>query len=379
MDPESGDRSPPGPVPPDQWASDQWAPGQWESGKWAPPDPAAAFGDRTPFPGSPAPAHPVAVGPRRRTGRGCGLIALVVTLAVLVGVVVAGWVAFRSVRSSFPTARDAPATQVGAVDRPVTVDYDGAQLRITVSGGQAQPGGGWDDDTGEPTLIVSTTIERIDDGPSSVHIPFIDWSFTPDGGGPAVDIDIISGFEPDLTSVTLGSGDIVTGYLPFDTGATGGRMALAGSGYQDPSLATWDLTAVPAAPVPGTAGVAGQPQIGRPPFTITLDAATWTDQAGSGAWKPPAGGSFLVADFTVTSTGDDSSTWVHDSSFVFVPAGGAPVAVAPPDTVSSARSFATVTAGGSAPLRAVFDVAAGPGSLELRDAAGRTMIGWHIA
>jgi hypothetical protein len=298
---------------------------------------------------------------------------------VLVGVGLAGWAVFRSVRSAFPAARDLPATQVGAVDVPVTVDYDDGQLRITVSGVQAQPGGGWDDESGEPTLIVSATIERIDDGASSVHVPFIDWAFTPDDGGPPADIDIISGFEPDLTSVTLNAGDTVTGYLPFDTAATTGRMALAGESYQDPPLATWDLTSSTAGSVAGTLGADVQAQIGRPTFTMTLNSATWTDQAGAEAWQPPASGSFLVADLTVTSTGGEFTAWVEDSAFVFVPAGGAPVAVAPPGTVSSAQSYATVGAGEAAPLRAVFDVAAGPGSLEMRDAAGRTMIGWPIA
>lgn len=298
---------------------------------------------------------------------------------MLIGVGVAGWAVFRSVRSALPSARDVPATAVGTIDVPITVVDDDGQLRITISGAQAQPGGGWDDENGEPTLIVSTTIERVDDGSSPLHVPFIDWSFTPDNGGPAADIDIISGFEPDLTSVTLNAGDTVSGYLAFTTGASDGQLALAGDRYQDPPLATWDLVAVGAQAVPGTVSTAVQPQIGRPPFSVTLNSTTWSDQAGVDAWKPPASGSFLVADLTVTSTGGEFAEWVESSSFVFVPAGADAVAVAPPDTVSSAQSFATVTGGGSAPLRAVFDVAAGPGSLEMRDAAGRTMVAWPIA
>ncbi len=340
------------------------------------PDPAPPAGAQWPR-GQRAPA--VIVGRRRGPGAGCGLLAIVVIVVVLVGVGVAGWAVFRSVRSTFPAVRDAPATAIGAVDVPVSVDYDDARLRITVTGAQAQPGGGWGDESAEPTLIVATTIERVDDGATSVHIPFVDWTFAPDGGPPAAGIDIVSGFQPDLTSVTLDAGDTVSGLLPFDTGATAGLLALAGDRYQDPPLATWNLTAATAGSVPGTTGAAARPQIGRPPFTVTLESTAWTDQAGADAWNPPASGSFLVADLTLTSTGGESTEWVEDSAFVFVPDGGAAVTVAPPGTVSSAPSFATVGGGESAPLRAVFDVAAGPGRLEMRDAAGRTMIGWPIA
>lgn len=152
---------PPGQAPPGQVPSGQWtAPGQW-----APPDPVAP-GGWAPPPGSAASAAPVTVAQRARPGAGCGLLAIVVILVVLIGVGVAGWAVFRSVRSALPSARDVPATAVGTIDVPITVVDDDGQLRITISGAQAQPGGGWDDENGEPTLIVSTTIERVDDGSS---------------------------------------------------------------------------------------------------------------------------------------------------------------------------------------------------------------------
>lgn len=345
---------------------------EWPSG------PASATQWTTP-PGPASPGSAITVTRRRGPGAGCGLITVVVIALILVGLGIGGWSLFRTFSSTFPVIRDVPDTQIGGVDVPVTVDYRDAQLRITVGGAQAQPGGGWDDDNGEPTLVVATTIERVDDGSASVHVPFIDWAFAPAGGGPAVDVDIISGFEPDLTSVILNAGETVSGYLAYGTAATGGQMTLAGDRFQDPPLAAWPLTATVPQPITAGLGEPTRPQIGRPAFTVTLDSTAWTDQAGAGAWKPPAGGSFLIADLTLTSTGGRSSDWVEDSSFVFVPAGRDAVQVAPPDVVSSAQSYATVGAGESAPLRAVFDVAAGPGNLEMRDAAGRTMVSWPIA
>jgi hypothetical protein len=250
---------------------------------------------------------------------------------------------------------------------------------VSVSGVQSQPGSGWDHPDDAPTLLVAMTIQRVDDGSSSVHVPFFDWSFVPADGAAPADVDIISGFEPDLTSVSLTAGQSVGGYLAFDTAATTGQLRLAGNRYGDPPLATWELTAAPAVAVTGAAGQPVTARIGRPAFTVTLTGVGWVDQAQAGASRPPASGSFLAADFTIIGTGTDTSQWVQDSSFVFVPAGGDPIGVPPPNVVSSAASFASVSAGTSAPVRAFFDAAPGPGAVELRDSAGRTMISWPIA
>lgn len=346
-------------------------------GASAPPVGAGPVPWNTPAPGQWTAPGQVAPPPTRRKGpgAGCGLTALLVIVA-LAGLV--GFGIYQGVRSAIPSL-NTPDTQVGEVDLPVTVDYGDGRLRITVSGVQAQPGSGWDDPAGEPTLLITTSIERVDDGPTSVHVPFFDWGFTPSGASSALDLDIISGFEPDLTTITLDAGDTVSGLLPFATDATAGRLQLAARGYPDSAVVTWDLTATVAQPVAGTAGVPALAQIGRPPFTVTLDATGWTDQAGVGAWNPPASGGFLTADLTVTSTGSEFSEWIEDADFVFVPAGGAPVAVVPPGTAPSVTTFATVADGASATLRAVFDVTPGPGTLEMRDAAGRTMVSWPVA
>ncbi len=349
--------------------------------RWDPPGgapPGSAAGPLPVMPGPPAGVVMVdarRAGARRRPAAGCGLI------VVLVVAVVTGLVVFAAVRSGPSTIADpqVPATEVGAVDVPVTVTYDGASLRMTVTGVQAQPGSGWDQPTGEPTLLVSMAIERVDDGSAAVFLPFVDWTFLPTGGGAPADVDIVSGFEPDLTSVSLDAGGSTAGYLAFTTGAGAGRLQLAGRWSDDPPLAAWDLTAGPAVAAAGSVGVPVRPQIGLPPFTVTLDSTAWADRTLADAWQPPASGSFLVADLTVASTGGEFSEWVEDESFVFVPAGGQPVAVAAPDVVSSARSFASVAAGGTAPLRAVFDTAVAAGTLEMHDAAGRTMVSWPVA
>ncbi len=321
-------------------------------------------------------AYPAPVSTRRRgPGAGCGVVAILVILGV-VGVIVFG--VFRSVQSAFPD-RDVPATRTGTIDAPVTVEYNDAELRLTVSGAQAQPGDAWDRESGEPTLLVAISVERLDDGSATVHVPFLDWEFTPSGGADPAGVDIVSGFEPDLTSITLNAGDRVSGYLAFTTGGTAGRLQLDGDRFDDPPLVMWDLVATPAAVISGSVGLPVRPQIGMPPFTVTLNSTVWADQAQAGSWQPPANGAFLVADMTITSTGGEFSAWVEDSSFVFVPAGGTATPVAPPSTASSAQSIATVSAGGSAPLRAVFDTPVAAGVLEMRDAAGRTMVAWPIA
>ncbi len=169
-----------------------------------------------------------------------------------------------------------PATEVGAVDVPITVTYDDASLRMTVTGVQAQPGSGWDQPTGEPTLLVLMSIERVDDGSAAVFLPFVDWTFLPAEGGAAADVDIVSGFEPDLTSVSLDAGGSTAGFLAFTTGTGAGRLQLAGRWSDDPPLAAWDLTAGPAVAVAGAVGVPVRPQIGLP-FTVTLDSTAWAD------------------------------------------------------------------------------------------------------
>lgn len=359
------------------------APRAYQAGRPAPawpadPAPASAPPPRPAF--APIPPGTGVASPARRRGpgAGCGLVALIVILVTVGAIVVAVLAVVGAVRSSIP-GRDAPATQVGAVDVPVTVQVDDAQLRVSVSGVQSQPGSGWDHPDDAPTLLVAMTIQRVDDGSSSVHVPFFDWSFVPADGAAPADVDIISGFEPDLTSVSLTAGQSVGGYLAFDTAATTGQLRLAGNRYGDPPLATWELTAAPAVAVTGAAGQPVTARIGRPAFTVTLTGVGWVDQAQAGASRPPASGTFLAADFTITGTGTDTSQWVQDSSFVFVPAGGDPIGVPPPNVVSSAASFASVSAGTSAPVRAFFDAAPGPGAVELRDSAGRTMISWPIA
>lgn len=341
-----------------------------------------------PPPGYPPPGYPPpgSMPPRavpgatertvRRAGLGCVAVVAVGVLIAVAGAVIA---VIASVRSSLPDLGESgPDTVVGAIDVPTTVRYNDTELRITIGGAQAQPGSGWQwSSNAEPNLVIATSLLQQDS--AVLTIPFVDWKFQPGDSQDAdpVGVNFISGFEPDIGTASLAAGEAEVGYLSFQTPSTTGTLVLEGD-YGDPPLATWEITASPAAVITGAVGTPVRAQVGMPPFTVTLDATTWVEPTAEIVRRPPAGGSYLVADLTLTSTGETSSGIIEHEMFVFVPTGGQDVVSVGPSLVQDTTSITSVIGGSSAPVRVAFDVPTGPGTLELRDGAGRTMIQWPV-
>jgi hypothetical protein len=303
-------------------------------------------------------------------------VVAIFVLLIVVGVVVA---VLATVRSAAPDFRGtAPATVVGTVDVPSTVRYDDADLQITIGGAQSQPGAGWRSSAAAPpNLVIRASIQSASASTGRTTIPFVYWSFAPDDGSPPLTLNIVSGFEPAIVTSSLAPGEQLSGYLAFETTSTAGTLSLTG-GYGDPPLASWRLTATPAAPVTGAPAVPAQAQVGKPPFTVTLAATTWVDAAGDIVRQPPTTGSYLIADLTIIGTGESSSGIIDQGLFVFVPAGGQPVASVDSGAVSGTTSITSVAGGSNTEFRLAFDVPVGAGTLELRDYGGRTMIQWPV-
>ncbi len=312
----------------------------------------------------------------RRAGLGCVAVVAVGVLIAVAGAVIA---VVASVRSSLPDfGESGPDTVIGAIDVPTTVRYNDTDLRITIGGAQGQPGSGWQwSSNAEPNLVIATSLLQQDSG--VLTIPFVDWKFQP-GDTPDADpvgINFISGFEPDIGTASLTAGEAEVGYLSFQTPSTSGTLILEGD-YGDPPLATWSITASPAVVITGAVGTPVRAQVGMPPFTVTLDATTWIEPSAEIVRQPPASGSYLVADLTITSTGETSSGIIEHEMFVFVPTGGQDVVSVGPSLVQDTTSITSVIGGSSAPVRVAFDAPVGPGTLELRDGAGRTMVQWPV-
>lgn len=375
----SGSRPSSSPAPDMSW-TDPRGPHAQPIPDWAPPTghpvagpPPAVFGGYAPA----APHAPPDSAERvvRRIGLGCFAVVAIITLLSIAGI---GLFIFSAVRSSIPDIGDpATATAVGTVDVPVVVRYDDTDLQITVGGAQSQPGAGWGSSSTEPNLVIAATLRQTGVTTDRVTIPFVYWSFAPDDGSPEVTLNIISGFEPSIVTSSLTPEQVEAGYLAFETAATSGTLSLKG-GYLDPPLASWRLSANPAVAITGSPGVPVRAQVGLPPFAVTLDATIWVDGASEVSRQPPAAGSYLIADLTIASTGEDSSGIIDQDLFVFIPASGQPVAPVTSGAVQDTTSIAAVSGGSTAGFRVAFDVPVGPGSIEMRDQAGRTMIRWPV-
>ena len=371
---------PPGSSPPDgAWPDSPPNAGWVPPADWQPPSPHGAP------PGAvggyfPATQH---AGPGstertvRRVGLSCFVIVAFFVLLSIAGVALAFFALVRSAAPDSPLG--APAAAVGVVDVPLTVRYDDTDLQITIAGAQSQPGAGWRSPAAAatPHLVIAATIQPTAATSGRTTIPFVYWTFTPDDGSPAVTLDIISGFEPSIVTATFGAEEAESGYLAFESSSATGTLSLK-DGYGDPPVASWELTATASGPVTGSTGVPVQAQIGKPPFTVTLAASSRADVSSEDARQPPATGSYLIADLTITSTGAEPSGIIDQELFVFVPVGGQPLTPVGAGAVTGTTSITSVSGGSSTGFRVAFDAPVGAGTLELRDNAGRTMIQWPV-
>ena len=316
----------------------------------------------------------------RRFGFGClGIVVVVVLLALGI----AGFAIFRSAQSfrdTFSGPADAKReVVVGSIDVPLTFAYGDTDLRVTVTGAQSQPDAGWSYSSpdGTPNLVVSATLQQLDTGRGQLAIPFVHWHFTPADGSAPVGVNIISGFEPSIVTATLAPGVPDGGYLVFETPAISGTLTLEEAFGSGP-VASWPITASTATTLTGTAGQPVRAQIGLPPFTVTLNAATRAEAGSELVRTAPGNGGYLVADLTITSVADASSGIIDAESFVFVASDGTQSYPVSSGAVTNTTSIGSVSGGASTPFVVAFDVPAGPGALQFRDDGGTVMISWPI-
>ena len=168
-------------------------------------------------------AHPHPGPPTRRAGR----LFLLIGLIVLLGI---GLPIFFALRDVIPKIGDAltdpPAqTVVGTLGAPVTVTYRDATLKVTVRSVVAQPVDNWRDSSRNPAphLVAQVSITRTDNGTSEVSVMSWDWFFAPTEGKEG-DAELISSYEPNLSSPALAAGESTTGLSTFDTGSRAGSI-----------------------------------------------------------------------------------------------------------------------------------------------------------
>lgn len=320
---------------------------------------------------------------RRRPGTVGWLSLLGVGAVLLVGY--AGYSILSAVQSALPSAQQgAPAAAEPTVDEvidvPVTTAYRGQHIEIVVLAAQAQPATGWGlpAPSPEPHLVISVTLAHLDDtDPAPITIPFFDWTFAPADGQLPVPVTLISGFAPAIGSPTISPGNPVSGLLVFETAAVDGTLVLHPLLTPVP-LVRWTIDADTATVVPGAIGQPVQAQVGRPPFTVTLNAATRLEPGADVIGEQPTAGGYLVTDLMVSAADPSSSGVIDAQSFVFIPAGRAPVEPTDPGVVMGSTATIPIVGGSTSPVVLAFDVPVGPGSLELRDRSGNPMIAWPV-
>jgi hypothetical protein len=320
--------------------------------------------------------------PRRRLRTVGWLSILGVGAILLVGF--AGYSILAAVQSALPSAQQAapPAprpTVDEVIDVPVTTSYGGQHIEIVVLAAQRQPVTGWGlpARSPDPHLVISVTLEHLGTDPAPITIPFFDWTFTPSDEQAPVPVTLVSGFEPALGSPALSPGNPVSGLLVFQTAAAEGTLVLHPLLTPVP-LVRWSIRADTATVVPGAIGQPAQAQVGRPPFTVTLNAAARLEPGAAVIGEQPAAGGYLVADLTVSAADPTSSGVINAESFVFVPTGGTPVGPTDPAVVMGTTATVPIVGGSSSPVVLAFDVPAGPGTLELQDRSGNPMIAWPV-
>ena len=210
----------------------------------------------------------------------------------------------------------------------------------------------------------------------SVITPLVGWRFAPADGSVPTEPTESGGYRPSMLYPRLAPDIVTSGYLAFPTTATAGTLSVVDSTGQ---LAQWELTASTPTAVVAEIGEPALGEVGLPAFTVTLDRTANTDSNPELLGiLAESGTDYLVADLTVTSVGEPFTDFIRPDEFVFTPANGPAVRAADRGAVEDDAMLVTVGHGDSSPFRVAFATPPGPGTLEMRDAAGRTVITWRV-
>ena len=321
----------------------------------------------------------------RRTNRVFGLVVFLIVAGVAAAIAIPVIAAVTSIPSF--SADDPPksVTSDAVIGTPAAATYRSAELQVTLAKVTAQPVDSWRAGSSEaiPTLVAQVALQRQsggDDTSGHVSVMAWDWHFQP-VEGPAVSGELTSMYEPRLSSPDLGPGDKEAGLVSFVTAARSGTLWLEDP-QSDERVAVWEIAKadVPAT-VTGKLGSPAQGQIGQPQFAVTAQKTEWLGADDPDFWSPPENGAALRVSMRVAAvTGVPSTQYLGQlgsDDFWFVPAKGEPV-VADYSLMPGTTSVLSVYGGMKEPMVVAFDVAKGPGTLELRDAAGLVVIRWPV-
>ena len=318
----------------------------------------------------------------RRPGARVGCF-LLIGLIVLLGI---GLPVFFALRDVIPkigeSLSDPPAqpTVVGTLGAPVTVPYRDATLQVTVQSVVAQPVDNWRDSSRkpEPHLVAKVSIKRTDTGTSDVSVMSWDWYFAP-AEGKEGDAELISSYEPNLSSPALGAGESVTGLLTFDTGSRAGSISLANPSGRSTRVAKWSVTGTVPQVVTGVVGKPAQAQIGLPGFTVTARQLSWVSAKDPSVTRETTTPAVLRVDLVITGAAKNQyAGQVSSTDFWFVPQGGRAVQAGYPGAIEGTTPLVSISDQTPQKMLVAIDAAKRAGVLELRDASGRVVLRWAV-
>lgn len=331
----------------------------------------------------------------KKSGSGTAVVVL-----FFLGILVAGFVMFAQSSTEKSASPDQAVTEVvggdsgdadtverRAMTESATVTYFDATFAITPKAAFAQPGRGYADATpdDEPELLISTGIQRLDDGSKPTGPTVFNWKFdTPDGV--TIDAEIVPTYYPKLDVVSLAGGESDSGYLVFRTNATEG--ALRFTSFSGDTLASWDITSDWIGTVVGNLGEPVWADISIPRFTVAAAEPHRVASGGPELRTPPESGHYLLFDIDIVANKGASGALglVDRESFGFLPDG---TATAEDDfaglvlpaygAVDGTLSTIAIGTGSAEHATLAFDTDATDGWLYFFNAGGWALIKWPVS
>lgn len=264
-----------------------------------------------------------------------------------------------------------------SADDGLVLDYDGAELRFVVWIGALHGHGTWAaaSPATTPSLVVEVDITRLDGGAEPVTLDEWNWRVdTP--GGPGAWPTTVAGASPSLVGATLASGDTASGYLTFPVGSPDVTLVFT-EGLAGDDLATWEFTAWSPEVIDAASGDAIRPEVGQPPFRVTVTGAQSTAAADPRFGWPSQSGRYLT--FTLDIDVDDDAAglagFLSTDNFSFVTDDGQHLDPVYGVTEDGLRQI-VLEPRASTTAEISFDSDAVAGVLELRDGAGTLAVRW---
>ena len=333
-----------------------------------------AAADRPSRAAFPAPGPGIPATKKRPTRPGCLLAVVLVALVIFGGAGLVIFAIFQSASSS--TSASGPAAS--SANPSLTITSDDGDLVVTLLGATAQPGGAWHGDNFDPApnFVVELSLELVNASSESVITSMVGWRFVPANGSVPIEPTESGGYRPSMIYPRLAPNVVSSGYLAFPTTANSGTLSVMDSTGR---LAQWELTASTPSAIVATAGEPARGEVGLPAFTVTLESTANTDSnPGLLGLLAEPGVNYLVADLTVTSLGEPSTDFIRREEFVFTATDGPAIDAAPRGAIDDDAVLIAIGNGESSPFRVAFAVPPGPGTLEMRDPAGRTVLTWQV-